>query len=108
MLPCHREVAGQILVSGRILKLGVADPTAPTTGLRRCKEAQDVGVSERRETGPEARDHGQPWKTGKTTREARAQGGRGPMARGKAAGRGGAGHRRRGRTGRTGVPGARP
>lgn len=105
MPPRHREVAGQILVSGRILKLGVADPTAPTTGLRRCKEAQDVGVSERGETGPEGRAHGQPWRAEKTTRGARAQGGRGLMAHGKAAGRGGAGHRRRGRTG---VPGARP
>lgn len=66
MLPRHREVAGQILVSGRILKLGVADPTAPTTGLRRCKEAQDVGVSERGETGPEGRAHGQPWRAGPT------------------------------------------
>ena len=66
MLPCRREVAGQIL------KPGVADPSAPTTGLRRCREAQDVGVSERGETGPEARDHGQPWKAGKTTYGARA------------------------------------
>lgn len=74
MLPGSREVAGQVL------KPGVADPSAPTTGLRRCREAQDVGVSERGETGPEARDHGSPGRQGRQPMgpEPRWQGADGP------------------------------